>query len=416
MLLASLLYPLLLSMLASLVYFLAGHVRYEWERLFTVTIRVTPNTDAYVWLQEWLHRHSQSEAGRQQTRRFLATVWGSRDFDDIGYIPDENEKVWFRWNGHCMFVLRARHATHQQHQSHAGGSEYYFILGIQRRIRASTNASVLFEFIQHIQTQYTGRNDKFTCVLFGSPDVRHCNAYFSDMARCNWFPYFVHLRPRGLDSVILERGLKQELLDDIKWFLANEPWYQERHIPWRRGYLLHGPPGCGKSSMVFAAASDLKLSVYIINLREDNMSDAILRSMFQRIPKRAIVLLEDVDASGVVVVSDEAPVPAATIGYRQAGITFSGLLNALDGVAAGEGRVMFLTTNHRSKLQPALLRAGRVDREFLFDLASASVAKKMYQRFFPQCNEEAAETFSLKNTGVSHSVVQEHLIQISRVH
>jgi chaperone BCS1 len=66
----------------------------------------------------------------------------------------------------------------------------------------------------------------------------------------------------------------------------------------------------------------------------------------------------------------------------QSSVTFSGFLNALDGVASGEERIIFLTTNHIEKLDPALIRPGRVDLACLIDDASPSQAKRLFTRFY----------------------------------
>lgn len=65
-------------------------------------------------------------------------------------------------------------------------------------------------------------------------------------------------------------------------------------------------------------------------------------------------------------------------------MSFSGLLNALDGVAAQEGRIIFLTTNHRELLDSALIRPGRIDVEFELGLASREQIVSMFFRFHPE--------------------------------
>lgn len=61
-------------------------------------------------------------------------------------------------------------------------------------------------------------------------------------------------RKRPLDSVVLARDLAERILDDVREFIDNPQWYYDRGIPYRRGYLLYGPPGCGKSSFITALA------------------------------------------------------------------------------------------------------------------------------------------------------------------
>ena len=73
----------------------------------------------------------------------------------------------------------------------------------------------------------------------------------------------------------------------------------------------------------------------------------------------------------------------------QSSVTFSGFLNALDGVASGEERIIFLTTNHVENLDPALVRPGRVDLACLIDDASPSQAKRLFAQFYD--SEEDAD-------------------------
>ena len=69
-------------------------------------------------------------------------------------------------------------------------------------------------------------------------------------------------------------------------------------------------------------------------------------------------------------------------------MTFSGFLNALDGVASGEERIIFMTTNHVDRLDPALIRPGRVDLSLLIDDASPAQAKELFTRFYGRVEEE----------------------------
>jgi len=183
-------------------------------------------------------------------------------------------------------------------------------------------------------------------------------------------------RKRPLESVILAPGVKEGVVKDLEDFLSSPSWYQDRGIPYRRGYLLYGPPGTGKTSFVKAIAGHLDYNICLINLSERGLTDDRLNYLLCNLPERSIALLEDVDAA----FANRAQV--GEDGYSGMNVTFSGLLNALDGAASGEDRILFLTTNHQERLDEALLRPGRVDLKVEIGWATPEVVDGMWERFY----------------------------------
>jgi mitochondrial chaperone BCS1 len=194
-------------------------------------------------------------------------------------------------------------------------------------------------------------------------------------------------------------------------------------IPFRRGYLLvsrrssrlaycvltrgfqYGAPGSGKTSIIHSLAGELGLDIYIVSLSKIGLDDTMLNSLITQLPQRCIALMEDIDAafkSGLTRdmtteekgeksqnPGEDAPDgrkkdPTAEVekGPTATRITLSGLLNALDGVAAQEGRLLFATTNRYSALDPALIRPGRMDLHVEFRLASRFQTRELFRRFF----------------------------------
>jgi len=171
--------------------------------------------------------------------------------------------------------------------------------------------------------------------------------------------------------------------------------------------LLHGPPGCGKSSLIRAVASEFDCSVCMVSLASKDLEDSDLRTAMTSVPKKAVVAFEDVDA---------------LFGHhRERGegthnVTFSGLLNALDGVADPQGTVIFLTTNHRGRLDPALIRAGRCDVQVEVAYASDEQLHRALVHFYVDASEADAMRFAdnVRAKGgakVAMSQVQEHFVQ-----
>ena len=91
-------------------------------------------------------------------------------------------------------------------------------------------------------------------------------------------------KPRSLESVILDRNLANELLADARDFLKSSEWYTDVGIPYRRGYLLHGPPGCGKTSFCQALAGALKLDLCMLTLADKNLDDTSLSENLREAP------------------------------------------------------------------------------------------------------------------------------------
>lgn len=210
-------------------------------------------------------------------------------------------------------------------------------------------------------------------------------------------PEFVNIgaRPkRDMDSVIIPPKMKQFLLADAEDFLGSEQWYSQRGIPWQRGYLLFGVPGAGKTSIIQALAGHFGLNIYVISLSRRGLDDTSLVDMINNVPERSIILMEDIDAAFTRSVTREAlneetenappePGPSTSPTMSASSITLSGLLNAIDGVQAQPGRLLFATTNKKDALDPALIRPGRLDVHLEFRKASRWQAEQLFIKFYP---------------------------------
>lgn len=171
---------------------------------------------------------------------------------------------------------------------------------------------------------------------------------------------------RFKNSVFLADGLMETILADAREFLENQDWYAERGIPHRRGYLLHGPPGNGKSTIVRVLAAELSLPIYALVLTDPEITDTGLAQALSRLPDKCILSIEDFEK----------------LDLERIGVSMSGMLNAMDGPLATEGRVLILTANDIAPLLPSLLRPGRVDRRWLIDYPARDTVLEYASRFY----------------------------------
>lgn len=178
---------------------------------------------------------------------------------------------------------------------------------------------------------------------------------------------------RSMESVFSHDDAGHKLVDAIRAFEAKKEEHHRLGLPHHLGIMLHGEPGCGKSSLIHAAATELQRAVYYLDLGalEKNKE---LTSLFSgtRDWSKVIVAIEDIDAAGVKVSrSKEAKTEEAEDGVlvvpdkdgdgEKSPVSLSALLNVLDGILCPDGLVVIATTNHHDRLDPALVREGRFD-------------------------------------------------------
>lgn len=200
------------------------------------------------------------------------------------------------------------------------------------------------------------------------------------------------ITPRGIDSVILPEQEKESLVNDIKQFLSKKDWYNSMGIPHHRGYLIYGKPGNGKSSLISAIAGEFEMDIYSLSL--STVTDSNLPSLFYNMKQNSILLMEDVDCAFEERKAEDTK------------LTFSSLLNALDGVGARDGVIVMMTTNYVQKLDPALIRPGRVDYRLELRNASYEQAANLYKRFKPEAGDDEVIGFASQYGSGEYSMAQ----------
>mmetsp|Transcript_29248 Transcript_29248/g.58410 ORF Transcript_29248/g.58410 Transcript_29248/m.58410 type:complete len:458 (-) Transcript_29248:95-1468(-) len=191
---------------------------------------------------------------------------------------------------------------------------------------------------------------------------------------------------RTLSSVILPSDTKKKILDDMEEFFSpdTKAFYKSHGVPFRRSYLFHGLPGAGKTSLVQGLATKFGRNICFMQPTHPEMTDDDLQSGMQRCPANSIIVLEDIDALFEKNRDNK---------NSKSALTFTGLLNALDGVGSSTGQIIILTTNFREQLDAALIRNGRVDMQVEFKSVDEEQCREMFVAYYPN-EEEWAKKFS----------------------
>ncbi|KAJ7509538.1 BCS1 N terminal-domain-containing protein [Mycena galericulata] len=369
---------------------------------FWITAHFHEEDSSYEWMMIWLSQQPSWAKARDvdvSTNTFgLRTaaimVPGEETENDLSLLssrqlaylpaPTLTSSMWYR--GRYMVITR-----HQAQTGYRGSKEETLKISILTR-----HHRVLNELLLEAKKNYMdAAEDKISI-------------YVSDTSN-NWS--HVASRPkRKLNSIILDPGVSELLVEDAQDFLKSKAWYAARGIPFRRGYLLYGAPGSGKTSIISSIAGELGLNIYIVSLSRAGLDDSALSTLISDLPEKCIALMEDIDAAfttGLNREADQAPAnmnppadaqaqadtdrpppPDAPREPPTGRLSLSGLLNALDGIAAQEGRLLYATTNKYTALDPALCRPGRMDIHVEFHLASKFQAEKLFFAFYLPPDEE----------------------------
>ncbi|KAI0839811.1 BCS1 N terminal-domain-containing protein [Hypoxylon sp. FL0890] len=399
---------------------------YLWDQLethFMSVVDIRTDDEIYNIVMAWVARQKFS----QGSRRFVVNtnlnsrsyhLWSWYDYDEDEEVEEYREESSAKKKkalsytpsfGSHYFWYRGRLLLFRRSSKEKQNS--FMLVSQSEEISISCfgrNPWILKELLIEARQMYMKKDEQKTLIYRGSlkpgslePTWQRC------MARVN----------RPFSTVILNEKVKKDLIDDVTDYLnpATQRWYSLRGIPYRRGYLLHGPPGTGKSSLSLALAGFFGMRIYIVSLSSVTSNEENLASLFAELPRRCVVLLEDIDTAGLTHTREEdQPKPqdqstdnsnSMVPGQLTTGngntnnnnnngrLSLSGLLNILDGVASQEGRILIMTTNHLDKLDSALIRPGRVDMIVQFGLADEGMISSIFRAIFARLDgDDGAES------------------------
>lgn len=367
------------------------------------SVDIRTDDELYNYIMAWVAAQKFSKDSRRSiantninSRSWFLFRWDRDDDDDDGTGRKRKELAYTPTFGSHYFWYRGRLLIFRRNQNR----EQATFLAVSEREEVSLscfgrNPWILKELLHEAREVYMKKDESKTLIYRGTtkggssePTWQRC------MARTS----------RPFSTVILNEKVKKDLIDDVTDYLnpATRRWYSNRGIPYRRGYLLYGPPGTGKSSLSLALAGFFKMRIYIVSLSSVTANEENLSSLFAELPRRCVVLLEDIDTAGLThtregqdAATDDEMIDAQATKKKKRNATdaantntplgrlsLSGLLNILDGVASQEGRVLIMTTNHIEKLDKALIRPGRVDMIVKFDRSDRGMTAAIFRAIY----------------------------------
>ncbi|KAK5282860.1 hypothetical protein LTS03_011482 [Exophiala xenobiotica] len=302
-------------------------------------------TNPWGWYRPWQHMRTVPDGASQKSLHYAP--WNGR---------------FYFWHKHHLLVFRRMQSPGESRSEELSISCFSRSTRILKELLEECRHHYL-EIVQNKTSIFEHQGDKWK-----KPRVRN---------------------KRKMPTVILDETVKSLLLRDLSdFFEPTAPgWYSDRGIPYQRGYLWHGPPGTGKSSLSLSIAGEFGLDIYVVNL--SSIDDKDLSTLFSELPPQCLVLLEDIDAAS----SKRSEVTDPTHDDQNERcsspkkpiremVSLSTLLNVIDGVGSPEGRVLIMTTNHPERLDDALVRPGRVDMKVEFQLTDRKMMTQLFYLVF----------------------------------
>ncbi|KAI5665597.1 hypothetical protein M9H77_15450 [Catharanthus roseus] len=358
---------------------------------------------AYVAIDTYLENHSSERANHLKATPIYGRRSLALSLDDYEGVTDYFNGIEVRWK------LIKKHPSTTTIACRGGETERRFYrLTFHHRHREIVTKS----YIQHVLDEGKAIQNRNRLPKL----YTNCALDDDDYCDDGLWTHVLFEHPATFDTLAMEPRKKEEIMNDLISFTQSKDYYSKIGKQWKRGYLLYGPPGTGKSTLIAAMANFLQYDIYDLELTavKDNTQ---LRSLLINTDKRSIIVIEDIDCSlditgkrgnnkkdddkkdGIVEkITKKKPKKKG----KESKVTLSGLLNVLDGLwsSCATERLVIVTTNHIEKLDPALIRRGRMDKHIELSYCCFEAFKVMVKNYldleshelFPRIKELFEET------------------------
>lgn len=348
--------------LKSFIPWISGRIK----RQFSYVVCIESRTDIYLIFNWWLKNNHSNKYKKVLLSAECENRWEEDKIKKYNISENNFDSSFYFWHKKMPIFLESS-------REKLDGAHYVTESYIDRyTLTTFFNRKTLKSLIDHVVHEYNNSLKEKTA------------SYLMQYYNHDGWRKVTNLGGKTLDKIFNKE--KTELLLDLEQFFESKDLYEHRGIPFKRGYLCEGSPGNGKTTTIIALAQYLKKDIYSLNLT--SLTDGNqLRLAFQGVKENSFILIEDADCmvNGREKITDK--------------INFSELLNVIDGVGSQEGVCVFFTTNHPEKLDPALIRCGRIDKKITFNNPNQEDVEGMLDLFF-------GEKVKLERYDNKHSAAQ----------
>lgn len=312
----------------------------------------------------------------------------------MGLVKWFNDVKWSKYSRSLSMNIDYESKTGASMTVGVGNGHHFFFYKnhLFLMTRSTAPQQGMQEIVHHINLTMLGRNKKIVEDLveefrYRVPPNRSRVWKFNK----EWLPTS-DISERTLDTVIIDRDIKEELIRIIEEFKISEEWYTSRGLAYKKTFIFHGVPGTGKTSIVKALACHFKMNIALLNL--NTISDEMLMQAVATIPRRSILAIEDFDSAKATKRRDAIVAKMQSPSIMEIELlTLTGILNALDGVVGMHNTLTFMTTNVLDDIDPAIYRKGRVDYIFEIKALRHKEVVEYIELMYPGCKIPDGLTF-----------------------
>ncbi|KAF2287323.1 hypothetical protein GH714_039632 [Hevea brasiliensis] len=228
--------------------------------------------------------------------------------------------------------------------------------------------------------------DEETCDVFDDIEQAEAIKEENEIRKINmlqgltWTSSTEFHHPMTFSTIAMDAELKQAVLDDLNTFMNSKEYYKRIGKAWKRTYLIHGPPGTGKSSLIAAIANHLNYNIYQVDLSYFQKGDDI-RDLLLHYITRSVLVIKDID-SPIKPGYQETEAEPRIEAQKQAQLLK--VLRLIDGLWLPRGNelIIIFTTNHRERIAPELLIPGRIDMQIPMSYCTISTFNELVYMYY----------------------------------